>query len=315
MKRRGFTLVELLVVIAIIALLLSILLPAINKARELANRAVSGANLRNIGLAYQQYAQSEDGQYPTAGDKTANKSVTVATGFDARNADDDQWSDVKNDLDGNVTASQWILARDGSCNTKSFVNPASADEKDDLRRNDKPVNIKNTWDFSDPANLSYSSINMYHDKALRFWNDSARGSWVLAGDDNDADPEDTTGGDGLHKNEKKGNASKEVLKEQENSTNHSGAGQSFLFADISVKFHPDPFRGPSDDNVYAGDSKANTSSGGSGGSTVEEDALAPSLSTSATAMGPGVRSSNVVLLPINGNKNANLAKTVTGNSG
>jgi prepilin-type N-terminal cleavage/methylation domain-containing protein len=63
-RKAGFTLIELLVVIAVIALLLSILLPAITKARELAKRAICANQLRQIGLAFPLYAEDYDNSLP-----------------------------------------------------------------------------------------------------------------------------------------------------------------------------------------------------------------------------------------------------------
>jgi prepilin-type N-terminal cleavage/methylation domain-containing protein/prepilin-type processing-associated H-X9-DG protein len=63
-RRAGFTLVELLVVIGIIALLISILMPALSKARKQALNANCMSNLRSIGQALQIYAAENKGKMP-----------------------------------------------------------------------------------------------------------------------------------------------------------------------------------------------------------------------------------------------------------
>jgi prepilin-type N-terminal cleavage/methylation domain-containing protein/prepilin-type processing-associated H-X9-DG protein len=62
--RRGFTLIELLVVIAIIALLVSILLPSLIKAKELARQVACGSNQRQIAMCMFIYAEDYSGYLP-----------------------------------------------------------------------------------------------------------------------------------------------------------------------------------------------------------------------------------------------------------
>ena len=66
-KKKGFTLVELLVVIAIIALLMGILMPALAKVRQLAQRMVCGTNLSGIGKSILIYTNDNEDEYPRAG--------------------------------------------------------------------------------------------------------------------------------------------------------------------------------------------------------------------------------------------------------
>ncbi len=63
-KNKGFTLIELLVVIAIIALLMSIVLPALSKVKETAKRVICGTHIRSVATGLHAYANSYDDLLP-----------------------------------------------------------------------------------------------------------------------------------------------------------------------------------------------------------------------------------------------------------
>ncbi len=79
-QRRGFTLIELLVVISIIATLASLILPAVQNAREAARRTQCSSNLHNVALAIQSYATSHNGRVPRLTDPntTINNATTAS---------------------------------------------------------------------------------------------------------------------------------------------------------------------------------------------------------------------------------------------
>src|SRR6059036_572745 len=81
--RRAFTLLELLVVLAIIGVLLALLLPRLNSAREERRRAACASNLRQIGIALLAYASDHSMHLPTAQDNrdSATWDIALTNGY------------------------------------------------------------------------------------------------------------------------------------------------------------------------------------------------------------------------------------------
>jgi len=136
-KGKGFTLIELLVVIAIIAVLMSILMPVLNRAREQGKRSVCLGNLKTLTLAWIMYADEND-------DKLVNGDTEEYTsmyqpGRNPRNSHYNEKAWVLNDWRGNPTPQQKKQAiLDGALypyvkNIKVYKCPTGRKTRDEYR--------------------------------------------------------------------------------------------------------------------------------------------------------------------------------------
>jgi prepilin-type N-terminal cleavage/methylation domain-containing protein len=226
-RYRAFTLIELLVVIAIIALLISILLPSLSRARELSKRTVCSANLRGIGTAYYLYAQDDPGVFPALGTTTGAPS-SVSEGqvqlFDSK----DRTTEPSTTGIPSTTVDMWSVVRANNSTPKQFICPSTIDTQD------RATDTTAYFDFGSAGNLSYG-YQYQHDPNRQIIGTSSEPTFPIMADANPY--------------VKGGLISQDITNDRNsafrgNSVNHTNReGQNVLFQDDHVTFEKSPDTG------------------------------------------------------------------------
>jgi len=154
-RTKAFTLVELMVVIGIIGLLLAILVPALQKAREMANRAVCQSNLSSINKGLIVYKGANDDKWPWLFSSITSWE-TAEVGIN-RNRDADDPNTVG---ERSITALMFMLVRsDQAPGIFRCPSDQSSKEDDNPKAGEVDQDIDEGeyyWDFSEALNVSYS---------------------------------------------------------------------------------------------------------------------------------------------------------------
>lgn len=156
MRKKGFTLIELLVVIAIIAMLLAILMPALNKVKKIAQRVVCGTNLKGMGTAQTVYANEYRDSYTLQGRNGAHTLANQTGGASGANSWQDKGKNWSTAAPISVGATLYLLVREADVSPKSFICPSS-DQKEFSGKNaggttpaGSQADITELWDFGHP---------------------------------------------------------------------------------------------------------------------------------------------------------------------
>ncbi|HXK85941.1 MAG TPA: prepilin-type N-terminal cleavage/methylation domain-containing protein [Phycisphaerae bacterium] len=271
--RSGFTLIELLVVVAIIALLISILLPSLARARELAKRTTCAANLNGIGKGLFTYATDGNQGMPIAAHQpdTDNDLKSGAVKYDemigskrGQLGSPALGETYENENLMSTVRNLWTLVRNGASTPASFICPSTNDQKND---EDSPQDY---WDFGLGDSTTAGTAPSRSDWAKGYTQVSygyqvpygSTGKPSAESDQRavlsaDKGPYGITidGNQGTHPGDPTiaTTASPDEWRKY-NSPNHGGRdegeGQNVLFADSHVDWANKPTAGPAFDNIY-----------------------------------------------------------------
>jgi prepilin-type N-terminal cleavage/methylation domain-containing protein/prepilin-type processing-associated H-X9-DG protein len=256
-RNKGFTLVELLVVIGIIALLISILLPSLNRARETANRVKCANNLKQIGLAIQLYTNDNNGAYPRTIYNSTNAS-TVGGAADPTNAAYSATDPFASSTQvpwpftntyNNVPSCLFLLLRTEDITTAVFNCPSASQTPDTFGGGN--LVALNRCNFTNlQSNLSYSYADPFPSTGAAGsgykLNASTDPGFATAADINPGTSSSNQGDNILLVT----TSSSSQQMRYGNSNNHNKDGQNVLFADGHVEFDNLPLVGLNHDNIY-----------------------------------------------------------------
>ncbi|MGN6368237.1 MAG: type II secretion system protein [Phycisphaerae bacterium] len=251
-SRAGFTLIELLVVVSIIALLISILLPSLGKAKELANRAYCAANLHGLTESMITY-QQDFSCFPTTSPPTSANSYTgvPATGTPEGFPGADQTlAKLPTVMQGSPSACLWILNLRNQAPAKIFLCKSDRYVITPAQNMDQTTG---NWycNFQGPTQISYSITYPWTSGG------TVTAAW-RGGDMSSNTPLMSDIAPLAEANVKQPDGPKGTTGKLLNTASHESAGQNVSYGDGHVDWCRDPYCGANNENIFT----VQTASGG-----------------------------------------------------